>query len=488
MSDTIISEKNIKMGKDVDLQERVRLKKANRSELYCLTPPFPKSNFLMEISNMCNHNCIFCAHQKMKRKPRIMNKETGFRILKEAYDLGTREVGFYATGEPFLSKDLPDYIREAKRLGYTYVYLTSNGSLASPDKIKKVIEAGLDSIKFSVNAPNKKMYAFIHGKDHFDTVLENLKFLNEYRKEKCLNFKIYLTGILTRFTEALKNDYYTVFSNLADQIVFKYVYNQGGYMPEIDPLLRCECDKEERRPCNLPFDAISVTAEGYLSIENADYDNMLVVADLNKVSLKDGWYGEKMQDMRRRFLEDDLSGTICDGCVHHECRKAKALTAEYSAVQGEYSFSDELVKNRIKKAGFTVYVPMSADLVHPGHINILKKAALYGKVIVGLFTDEAISSYKKAPLMSYEQRKIVIENIKGVSEVIPQTTKDYTDNLIKLKPDFMIHGTDWREGPLSEVRVKAINLMKTWGGQVIEPEYTKGVSSSGLKKRIQERE
>lgn len=131
---------------------------------------------------------------------------------------------------------------------------------------------------------------------------------------------------------------------------------------------------------------------------------------------------------------------------------------------------------------------MSADLVHPGHINILKKAALYGKVIVGLFTDEAISSYKKAPLMSYEQRKIVIENIKGVSEVIPQTSKDYTDNLIKLKPDFMIHGTDWREGPLSEVRVKAINLMKTWGGQVIEPEYTKGVSSSGLKKRIQERE
>lgn len=75
-----------------------------------------------------------------------------------------------------------------------------------------------------------------------------------------------------------------------------------------------------------------------------------------------------------------------------------------------------------------------------------------------------------------------------MSEVIPQTSKDYTDNLIKLKPDFMIHGTDWREGPLSEVRVKAINLMKTWGGQVIEPEYTKGVSSSGLKKRIQERE
>lgn len=255
-------------------------------------------------------------------------------------------------------------------------------------------------------------------------------------------------------------------------------------MPEIDPLLRCECDKEERRACNLPFDAISVTAEGYLSIENADYDNMLIMADLNKVSLKDGWYGEKMKDMRRRFMEDDLEGTICDGCVHHDCRKANPTMPECSVIEGKYNFSDEQVRKRIRDAGFTIYVPMSADLIHPGHINILKKASLYGKVIVGLFSDEAISSYKKPPIMTYEQRKIVIENIKGVDEVIPQKTKDYTDNLIALKPDFMIHGTDWRNGPLAQVRQKAIDLMKTWGGQVVEPEYTEGVSSSQIKQKI----
>lgn len=473
-----------KMGKEVDLMERVRLKKANRENLYSITPPFPKSNFLMELSNACNHNCLFCAHQKMHRKPHKMSKETGFRILREAYELGTREVGFYATGEPFLSKELPEFISEAKRLGYTYVYLTSNGSLATPEKIQQVIDAGLDSIKFSVNAPNRKMYKFIHGKDDFDKVFEHLKYLNQYRKECGRNFKIYLTGILTRFTEFLKDDYFTVFDGLADQIVFKYVYNQGGYMPEIDPLLRCECDKEERRACNLPFDAISVTAECYLSIENADYDNMLIMADLNKVSLKDGWYGEKMKDMRRRFMEDDLEGTICDGCVHHDCRMAKPTMPECSVIEGKYNFSDEQVRKRIRDAGFTIYVPMSADLIHPGHINILKKASLYGKVIVGLFSDEAISSYKKPPVMTYEQRKIVIENIKGVDEVIPQKTKDYTDNLIALKPDFMIHGTDWRNGPLAQVRQKAIDLMKTWGGQVVEPEYTEGVSSSQIKQKI----
>ena len=337
-----------KMGKDMDLQERVRLKKADRSELYSLTPPFPKTNFLIELSNACNHACIFCTHQKMKRPVGRINKDFAYDILQQAYDLGTREVGFYATGEPFIVPDLADYISKAKDIGYTYVYLTSNGALAIPERVREVIDAGLDSIKFSINAPQKKLYKFIHGKDDFDTVLENLKYLNEYREISKKNYKIYVTGILTRFTENLKDKYYEIFGNLSDQVVFKYVYNQGGYMQEIDKYLRCDRDKEERRRCNLPFDAISVTQEGYLSVENADYENMLIVADLNKVSLHDGWYGEKMQEIRRKFFDDDLSGTLCDGCVHHKCSPAKAISPEYSSVKGEYDFSDAAVKNRIE--------------------------------------------------------------------------------------------------------------------------------------------
>ena len=134
-----------------------------------------------------------------------------------------------------------------------------------------------------------------------------------------------------------------------------------------------------------------------------------------------------------------------------------------------------------------VYVPMAVDILHPGHINIIKEAAKYGKVIVGLFSDEAIKSYKRVPYMNYEMRKIIIENVKGVDEVICQEIKDYSPNLIKLKPKHMVHGTDWREGPLADVRQKAIDLMASWGGEVIEPEYTKGVSSSQLIKTIKER-
>lgn len=134
-----------------------------------------------------------------------------------------------------------------------------------------------------------------------------------------------------------------------------------------------------------------------------------------------------------------------------------------------------------------VYVPMAADLVHPGHINIIKIAAKHGRVIVGLFTDEAIASYKRVPYMTYDQRKIVIENIKGVYDVIPQYSRDYEDNLRKLKPRYMVHGTDWRKGPLADVRQKAIDILGEWGGEIIEPEYTQGVSSSEIQQKIRER-
>lgn len=115
----------------------------------------------------------------------------------------------------------------------------------------------------------------------------------------------------------------------------------------------------------------------------------------------------------------------------------------------------------------TVYVPMAADFLHPGHLNILKIAAELGEVTVGLFTDKAIASYKRVPYMNYEQRAIVVSSIKYVTHVIPQDTKDYEPNLRKLKPDYMVHGTDWLKGPLKKVRDKAIKIMEEWGGLLL---------------------
>ena len=133
-----------------------------------------------------------------------------------------------------------------------------------------------------------------------------------------------------------------------------------------------------------------------------------------------------------------------------------------------------------------VYVGMSADLIHPGHINILNEASKYGSVIVGLLTDEAIASYKRLPSLNYEQRKQIIENIKGVDEVIPQTTLDYVENLKKIKPSYVVHGDDWKTGVQSKVRDRVIKCLEEWGGELIEPEYTKNISSTLLHKNIKE--
>lgn len=133
-----------------------------------------------------------------------------------------------------------------------------------------------------------------------------------------------------------------------------------------------------------------------------------------------------------------------------------------------------------------VYVGMSADLVHPGHMNILREAAKLGDVIVGLLTDKAIASYKRLPYMTYEQRKEVIENIKGVLEVIPQETLDYRDNLVSLKPDYVVHGDDWKEGVQRETRAQVLECIKMWEGELVEVPYTQGISSTQLNKSVRE--
>ncbi len=133
-----------------------------------------------------------------------------------------------------------------------------------------------------------------------------------------------------------------------------------------------------------------------------------------------------------------------------------------------------------------VYIGMSADLVHPGHLNVIRKGRQLGRVIIGLLTDEAIATYKRVPYLTFEQRKVVVENITGVSEVIPQTTLDYTANLLKLKPDYVVHGDDWVSGVQQSTRQKVIETLKVWGGELVEVPYTGGVSSSGIQQAIRE--
>jgi len=134
----------------------------------------------------------------------------------------------------------------------------------------------------------------------------------------------------------------------------------------------------------------------------------------------------------------------------------------------------------------TVYVGMSADIIHPGHLNIINEAVKYGNVTVGVLTDKAIASYKRLPYLSFEQRKLIVESLKGVSKVVTQDTLDYRPNLLSLKPDFVVHGDDWKEGIQKNVRQQVIDVISEWGGKVIDVPYTKGISSTLLNQRLKE--
>lgn len=134
----------------------------------------------------------------------------------------------------------------------------------------------------------------------------------------------------------------------------------------------------------------------------------------------------------------------------------------------------------------TVYVGMSADIIHPGHLNIIHEASKLGRVIVGVLTDSAIASYKRLPYLTYEQRSLVVSNLKGVDEVIPQGTLDYRPNLEKIHPDFVVHGDDWKNGVQKQTRQQVIDCLSKWGGQVIDVPYTMGISSTQINQNLKE--
>ncbi len=131
-----------------------------------------------------------------------------------------------------------------------------------------------------------------------------------------------------------------------------------------------------------------------------------------------------------------------------------------------------------------VYLAFSADFLHSGHIKILKKASKLGKVIVGVLTDEAISSFKTIPLLNFDQRLLLFKSLKYVDQVIEQNTLDYRPNLRRIRPQFVMHGDDWKTGPLKTTRSQVIKELKKWSGKLIEPKYTRNISSSEIRNQI----
>lgn len=318
---------------------------------YETSPPFPTKRMLLEVTNACNHDCVFCGHHKMTRKIGMMSLDFAKRILQEAYDLGMREVGFYTVGEAFLCKNLALFVQAAKKTGYAYTYITSNGAKAPLDVVVPAIEAGIDSIKFSINAGTPERYRFIHGKDDFDLVKENLSSLYNYRTEKGLTYKLYVSSVLTKYTEQEKPLIKQNFSNLCDEIYFAQVINASVLTPENCTLLQCPDSENRRGPlCTLPFNSVNISWEGYLTACCQDFDNAVAVADLNSVSLQEAWNCKAFCQLREDILCHRDTDHLCARCLNESIGKIRCINPTLgSDIPVETIRDDTHVRHRIEQ-------------------------------------------------------------------------------------------------------------------------------------------
>lgn len=306
---------------------------------------FPR-NMLIEPTNICNHSCLMCANSKGTKQRGFIDDVFAKRILKEAYDQGTREVGFYGMGEPLLDKNLESYIAYAKQVGYEYIYITTNGVLLSESRARSIMDAGIDSIKFSINAANPEDYCLIHGKNEFNHVIENLICIDRLRKEKKNKIALYISYIATRFTVADEEIFRSKYQEYVDDIVFIDCKTAGDMVDEVRKYLSVDSNKDfvstfENDICPIIFNNLYITYEGYLSMCCDDLQNYLVVADLKKENLKDAWNNQYACDLRKRHLEHRLEGTRCYNCIYGCNETVEPLNTEWAVLYDQKNWNKE---------------------------------------------------------------------------------------------------------------------------------------------------
>ena len=290
-------------------------------------------NALVELTNACNHSCIFCYNPEMKRSISLIDINVFKSFILKAVSEGLEEVGLYSTGEPFMTKNLHQFVKIAKDSGLKRVYITSNGALAELSKVKACLEAGLDSIKFSINAGSKETYKIIHGHDDFEKVIKNLKDIYSYKKKNSIKLQLLCSFVFTDLTKKEVNSFKKKYQKFFDEeIRFLKAANQGGHTKERSEILTNKIDnsnknqnldlKKNFKPCGMLWDRLHLTAEGNLTACCVDYENDLVYKKFSdKEKIIDQFNSEKIVNLRNKHLKNNLKNTICYNCIYNENSK-----------------------------------------------------------------------------------------------------------------------------------------------------------------------
>jgi len=298
-------------------------------EKFILNPPFPDA-IKIELTSFCNYRCTFCASKRSLRPRGNMDVEFLHRILREAKSIGVKEMGMFLLGESMILKDLADHIRYAKEtVGIEYVFITTNGYLCTPEKMVPIIEAGLDSIKFSMNAGARDRYREMHNVDGFDNVVENIKWLHTYLKENKIKTLRTCVSSIAMPDHMLELDKFRdMISEYVDEFYYLPLYNQAGHLGSYEYTKIIGNPGRYANmvlsiPCWALFNAAKITWDGKLTACCFDHDTRFEIANLNDVTLLEAWNNEKFVEMRRQHLERDLKKSLCARCLGMEGEQTK---------------------------------------------------------------------------------------------------------------------------------------------------------------------
>jgi sulfatase maturation enzyme AslB (radical SAM superfamily) len=279
-------------------------------------PPFPKS-VKIEVTSRCNLSCSYCARAKSGRPSGDMPLPKFEQLVKRLVISGVEEVGLFYLGEPFVLKNIHKYIRVAKKAGVRYVFITTNGTLCDHRMLKLCIDAGLDSLKFSVNAYDRASYDKYHGVDLFDKIIANIKWLHTYKNCNRVKMSTCVSSIYFPGKEKELSDFKSMIENHTEEFYLLPLYNQGGNVTGnstgntgrlvngVPPI-----------PCWTLFNCAKITWDGKMTACCFDHSGDFEVGDLNIVSPEEAWNSDKFIALRNKHIDQSLSGSLCAKCLN----------------------------------------------------------------------------------------------------------------------------------------------------------------------------
>ena len=294
---------------------------------YSEMPPLPQS-LNIELNNTCNQECVFCPYHGPFSRKKLVPASIPNSIVKNIIDqaaevgIGSKELGFYLAGEVFIRRDFEELVAYAKDRGFKYTFITTNGALAEPNRIKKVVDAGIDSIRFSINAADARMYERIHGRDDFNKVVDNIKFLRKYIDDNNLSVATSISCVITKKTKAIQNSIKMMFEEYVDDILFIPVIlnrlnSTNEFRNEFELVDESKLEYIDEFICPMLFDTMYINANLEVVPCCDMYETEYAVYDLKKdFDLEKAWNSDRMHYYRDIFLQGgSMDGTRCSNCV-----------------------------------------------------------------------------------------------------------------------------------------------------------------------------